>query len=102
MAVLLWQVDVRQIGATFAATRLELSCAAFVLFLMQQAIVAYAWHMLLPAEGNRVPFFRTVEVHFIGSFFGTFLPSSVGMDVIRAYRLGRYLERGVDSASAMF
>ena len=102
IAVLLWQVDIRQIGATFAATRLELSAAAFALFLVQQVIVAYAWHMLLPAGGKRVPFVRTVEVHAIGSFFGTFLPSSVGMDVIRAYRLGRYLEHGVDSASAMF
>ncbi len=102
LALLLWQVDFRQIAAVFAATRVELSFAAFSLFLMQQVIVAYAWHMLLPAEGRRVPFARTVEVHAIGSFFGTFLPSSVGMDVIRAYRLGRYLERGIDSASAMF
>jgi len=102
MAVLLWQVDLRQISSTFAATRFELSLAAFTLFLLQQVIVAYAWHMLLPVDNNRVPFIKTVEVHALGSFFGTFLPSSVGMDVIRAYRLGRYLERGVDSASAMF
>ena len=102
MALLLWQVDIRQISAVFVATRLELSLTAFLLFLLQQVIVAYAWHMLLPTDGSRVPFVRTVEVHAIGSFFGTFLPSSVGMDVIRAYRLGHYLERGVDSASTMF
>lgn len=102
MAILLWQAEVRQIAAALAAAQGGLALAAFALFLMQQMIVAYAWHMLLPANGKPLPFMRTVETHVMGSFFGTFLPSSVGMDVIRAYRLGRYLERSIDSASSMF
>lgn len=102
MALLLWQIELAPLLAAFAATKLELSLLAFALFLFQQVVVAYAWHILLVDQNRNLPFRKTVEVHFIGSFFGTFLPSSVGMDVIRAYRLGRYLERGVDSASAMF
>ena len=102
MAILIWQVDAGVLLDVFASTRLDLLLAAFALFLFQQVVVAYCWHMLLVAENQKAPFFKTVEVHFIGSFFGTFLPSSIGMDVIRAYRLGRFLKRGVDAASSMF
>lgn len=102
MALLLWQIELAPLLSAFAATKLELSLLAFALFLVQQVVVAYAWHILLVDQNRNLPFRKTLEVHFIGSFFGTFLPSSVGMDVIRAYRLGRSLERGVDSASAMF
>ena len=102
MALLLWQIELAPLFAAFTATKLELSLLAFALFLFQQVVVAYAWHILLAGQNRNLPFRKTLEVHCLGSFFGTFLPSSVGMDVIRAYRLGRYLERGVDSASAMF
>jgi uncharacterized protein (TIRG00374 family) len=102
LAVLIWQVDLQQLFAAVLATQLELSLAAFLFFLAQQVVVAWAWQIPLAANGGAAPFMKTLEVHFVGSFFGTFLPSSVSMDIFRAYRLGRYTQRGVDSASAMF
>ena len=101
MAFLVSQINLKELYDVFRTTNLKLWLLAFGVFLFQQGIVAYCWHILLSVD-NKVPFVKTLEVHFIGSFFGTFLPSSVGMDVIRIYRLGRYLEKGVDAASTMF
>ncbi|NUM73076.1 flippase-like domain-containing protein [candidate division KSB1 bacterium] len=102
MALLLWKVDLQQILAAFAATNLNLWLAAFVLFLIQQVLVTYCWQILLAAHHSAPPFIKTLEVHCVGSFFGTFLPTSVAMDVIRAYRLGRYLKHRVDAAGSLF
>jgi hypothetical protein len=102
IALLIWKSSPEKLVAVIAETDLNKYAAAFLLFLFQQVVVAYCWQILLVAQKNRVPFVRTLEVHFVGSFFGTFLPSSIGMDIVRAYRLSRYLRHGVDAASSMF
>ncbi len=102
LAVLIWKSNLNALVGVMAETDLKIYVAAFLLFLFQQVVVVYCWQLLLRAQENRVPFVRTLEVHFVGSFFGTFLPSSITMDIVRAYRLSRHLRRGVDAASSMF
>ncbi|MDZ7275997.1 MAG: flippase-like domain-containing protein [candidate division KSB1 bacterium] len=102
LALLFWKAELPQVAAAFATAHAALWLTAFVLFLVQQVMVTYCWQILLAANGSAPPFRKTLEVHCIGSFFGTFLPTSVAMDVIRAYRLGRHLQRGVDAASSLF
>ncbi len=102
LALLIWKSNLGDLLNVMASADLRLYAAAFALFLFQQVVVTYCWQLLLVAQKNAVPFWQTLKVHFIGSFFGTFLPSSISMDVIRAYHLSRHLRRGVDAASSMF
>ena len=102
MALLLWRIDFAELSTVFRATDLWLFGAATALFFVQQVVVAYSWQILLVAQHNHVPFWRILQVHFIGSFFGTFMPSSVGMDIVRAYSLSRHLRKGVDAMSSLF
>jgi len=102
MALLLWRIDFAELSAVFRTTDLWLFAAATALFFAQQVVVAYSWQILLLAQQNHVPFWRILQVHFIGSFFGTFMPSSVGMDIVRAYSLSRHLRKGVDAMSSLF
>ncbi|MDZ7363351.1 MAG: flippase-like domain-containing protein [candidate division KSB1 bacterium] len=103
LALLIWKSNIGDILNVMAGADLRLYVAAFALFLFQQVVVTYCWQLLLVAQKNSVPFWQTLKVHFIGSFFGTFLPSSISMDVVRAYHLSRHLRRrGVDAASSMF
>jgi hypothetical protein len=102
LALLIWISNVGEIIRVMSGADQRLYVAAFALFLFQQVIVTYCWQLLLVAQKNAVPFWQTLKVHFIGSFFGTFLPSSISMDVVRAYHLSRHLRRGVDAASSMF
>ncbi len=102
LAALIWISDLGEIVNVMSGADTRLYVAAFTLFLFQQVVVAYCWQLLLVAQKNSVPFWKTLQVHFVGSFFGTFLPSSIAMDVVRAYHLSRHLPRGVDAASSMF
>jgi len=102
LALLIWKANLGDIVTVIATADKRLYLAAFALFLFQQVVVTYCWQLLLVAQKNAVPFWQTLKVHCIGSFFGTFLPSSISMDVVRAYHLSRHLRRGVDAASSMF
>jgi hypothetical protein len=102
LALLIWISNVGEIINVMSGADMRYYAAAFALFLFQQVVVTYCWQLLLVAQKNAVPFLQTLKVHFVGSFFGTFLPSSISMDVVRAYHLSRYLRRGVDAASSMF
>jgi len=102
LALLIWKANLGDIVTVIATADKRLYFAAFALFLFQQIVVTYCWQLLLVAQNNAVPFLKTLQVHFVGSFFGTFLPSSISMDIVRAYHLSRHLRRGVDAASSMF
>lgn len=47
------------------------------------------WHRVLVAMGLPTRVWTLVRLHLAGLFVGTFLPSTVGGDVVRASRLGR-------------
>ncbi|MDD3802853.1 MAG: lysylphosphatidylglycerol synthase transmembrane domain-containing protein [bacterium] len=46
-------------------------------------ILALRWQMVLKLYGFNVSVFRSFKIYIIGLFFGNFLPSTVGTDVIR-------------------
>lgn len=46
-------------------------------------IIAARWHQILKAYGFNVSLFKVFRVYMIAFFFNNFLPSTVGMDVVR-------------------
>lgn len=102
MAALVWKIDVGEIVRAFRGVGIGLFALASAVFLVQQVLVAYSWQLLLKAQQSRVPFARVLQVHFIGTFFGIFMPTSVGMDVVRAFALSKHLKNGVDAVTSMF
>ena len=47
------------------------------------------WDLLLKGQGIRMPFGYLSGTFLIGRFFGTFLPSTIGLDAYRAYDVAR-------------
>ena len=64
---------------------------------MARGILALRWVVLLRARGTRLPWWRAFQINLIGSFFSTFLPSTIGGDVVRAYRLSALKGKTADS-----
>ncbi len=58
-------------------------------------MMAWKWKFLLEAGGIRAPFSRLAKIYYIGNFFGTFLPSTVGMDALRTWKLAREEGKGM-------
>jgi uncharacterized protein (TIRG00374 family) len=91
-AAMLW---IARPTAVFAATaRAELSWigAAILLVVVDRALMAYRWMVLLgPIDrGLRPPFAAVLRLFFVSTFAGTFLPGSIGGDLVRAYGLSRF------------
>lgn len=78
--------------------------AAVVLVVADRCLMAYRWITLLcPVDaGTRPPVAGLLRVFFVSTFLGTFLPASVGGDLVRAYSLARLnVARGQALASVL-
>jgi uncharacterized protein (TIRG00374 family) len=71
---------------------------SLLIVLACQLLYAWRWHVLLRAGGVSVSYRCAAEQFFIGSFVNSFIPSTVGGDVARGYRLGR--EHGFHAVAA--
>jgi uncharacterized protein (TIRG00374 family) len=74
------------------------------LVLADRALMAYRWFVLLrPLEREHLPRFGVIlEVFFVSTFLGTFLPGSIGGDAVRAYRLSAHGVPISDSTASVF
>lgn len=57
---------------------------AFVFVFIMSFIIALRWHQIMHAYSVSVGLHRAFRVYMIAFFFNNFLPSMVGMDVVRA------------------
>ena len=99
-ALLLWRSDPAQVWQVTAAANAGWILSAVLLVIVDRALMAYRWFALLsPIEANvRPPFGAVMRVFFVSTFVGTFLPASIGGDLVRAFQLSRY---GVSGAAAL-
>jgi uncharacterized membrane protein YbhN (UPF0104 family) len=89
VAVLAWRVDWGQIGSAFARLNGWFWLAALAVYLAAQTVSGLRWRILARAVGLDGPRAEFVGEYFVGMFFSLFLPTSVGGDVVRAWRLAR-------------
>jgi len=47
------------------------------------------WQTLLRAQDIRLPFLRTLQLHFIGNFFNVALPGAVSGDLVKAFYIAK-------------
>jgi len=64
---------------------------ALVALLMNadRVLMAYKWSILLRAKQVGLPFAEVVRSYYIATFWGAFLPTSLGGDAVRAYRVSK-------------
>jgi uncharacterized protein (TIRG00374 family) len=98
-AYILWTIDPRAALDAFAAADGRWIAGAVALVLVDRALNAYRWLVLLrPIASARPPLSAVLRVFFVSTFVGTFLPASVGGEAVRALALSRY---GVSMADSL-
>ena len=101
-AYLLWKSHPSEVMAAAAGTDWQLVSIAVLLVLLDRALMAYRWVVLLrtldPAE--RPPVREILRIFFTSTFVGSFLPS-VGGDAVRAYAVARLRVRGGDAVASV-
>jgi uncharacterized protein (TIRG00374 family) len=58
--------------------------------------------MLLELKDIDVPFLKVFKIYYVSSFLGIFLPSSLGIDLLRTYSLSKHTRNTRDSISTVF
>jgi uncharacterized protein (TIRG00374 family) len=103
-AYILWRSHPREVLAAMAGADWRLIAIAVALVLVDRALMAYRWLLLLciidPAD--RPPLREVMRIFFVSTFVGTFLPASIGGDAVRAYSMTRLNVRGRDAVASVF
>ena len=97
-----WAADPAQVLDAAADADWRWVAAAIGLVLVDRALMAYRWMVLLCAltPGTRPPFAAVLRIFFVSTFVGSFLPTLAG-DVYRAYSLSRLRVSGAESAASV-
>lgn len=101
-AYVVWKSDPAAILEVSASAHAGWIGLALALVLVDRALNAYRWLILLRAltPGSRPPLAAVMRIFFVSSFVGNFLPS-VGGDVYRAYQLARLNVRPAEAAASV-
>ena len=73
-----------------ASTHYLYILVALAIYFGAIAVGSVKWQILLKAQGIRVPLGSLLSFTFVGLFFGNFLPTNVGGDLVRGYDLARH------------
>lgn len=103
-ALILWKIDARAAGAALAAADWRWILAAVALVLVDRALNAYRWLVLLRplAAGAVLQLADVLRVFFVSTFVGTFLPASIGGDAVRAVAISKHGVAMADSVASVF
>ncbi|HYB72470.1 MAG TPA: lysylphosphatidylglycerol synthase transmembrane domain-containing protein [Candidatus Sulfotelmatobacter sp.] len=99
LALLFSRVDRAQLAAALRGASLPLILLCLPLYAVGQTLSTWRWQILLGAEGIRVPLRRLLALYLEGMFFNLCLPTAVGGDVVRGYRIW-HLSRAGEGAVA--
>lgn len=103
-AFVLWQSNPAEATRALAGADWRLVAATVALVFADRALNAWRWFLLLRplSPAARPPLGAILHVFFVSTFVGTFLPTGVGGDAVRAYALSRLGVRLADSVASVF
>jgi hypothetical protein len=91
-------VDLDRFADILSSTKFSFLFLALFLDMLERPLLAYKWNVLLAAKKMNLAFGKAVKIYFVSTFVGTFLPSSIGGDIFRAYSLHK---NGINSSEAI-
>ena len=83
-------VDLEYIANILIKINWLLFIVSVALLLSTNCVAAWRWQILLNIDQHNVPLLPLVKYYFISLFFGMFLPTAVGGDLVRWYYLKKY------------
>ena len=84
LVFLFWKTDVHKILTILIGTEPHFIIFSILLFSIAVFVISYRWKILLATHSVSIPFSKTTAFYLIGFFFNNFLPTLIGLDMIRA------------------
>jgi len=83
LVYLLQSVDLSDVASHVILGQHDLFFVAILVYIVVVLLSTWRWQILLNAIGGGLPFKTLISSYMVASFFGNFLPSNVGGDVVR-------------------
>jgi glycosyltransferase 2 family protein len=102
-AFILYNVDLPSLVENFKQVNLAYIPFILGLIVLNYVVSSFRWKQLLIHEGSEKASVRYLtSLYFVGSFFNNFMPTSIGGDVYKIFKLGQKIENNADAFSATF
>ena len=75
---------------------------AFITLILGKIITSYRWQVLLKAQDIEIPLRFLIGSVFVGQFFNSFLPTTIGGDAMRAYDTAALSKDSTKSVVSVF
>jgi len=95
------KTDLKNLKNTISNFNPYIYGGAFIILLVHQGLWAYAWKITLEEKNTKLKFSEIFRAVIISHFFGTFLPSSLGPDIILTFNIGRSLPEKQHAPSSL-
>lgn len=100
LAVLALTIDLSEMTRLMAGLRWEVVALVLLLVLGERLLSTWKWQVLLVAQGSDLSLWQLFRIQMTSACFGLFLPSSVGIDVLRMVAISKCSTRPVQAMAA--
>lgn len=100
LALLAYTIDLREMGQLLAGLRWDLFVLLIILCLFERLLSAWKWQVLLAAHGSALSLWQLFRIQMTTGCFGLFLPSALGMDVLRMVAISQCSSKPVQAVAA--
>lgn len=102
IAFLLSRADFRSIYHSLLSANPIYLGLAFITLLIGKLLSGYRWQVLLVSQAIKIPLKSLIASLFVGQFFNSFLPTTIGGDAIRAYDTAVASKQSTKSVTTVF
>jgi len=89
LAFLIYRIGPNQLKVVFFAVNAGYIFLLYGLLALDAIFRSFNWMLLLKVKSHKISLGEIIYNYMVGSFFGTFLPSSLGTDMMRAFLLSQ-------------
>jgi uncharacterized protein (TIRG00374 family) len=101
IAFMLSRLDLDNMLRFLRGADVSLVLLTLVTVFVDRSFMVVRWMKLVEALDIHVPRLRVVKIFFLSTFFGSFLPSGVGGEAVRAVSFSRLTSRGVETVASV-
>ena len=105
IALIWYLLSITEFSAVFASLRSATPfwlLLSFITLLIGKILTSYRWQVLLKAQDIEIPLRFLIASVFVGQFFNSFLPTTVGGDAMRAYDTAAQSKESTKSVMSVF
>src|SRR3990167_6802949 len=103
IGVIIWKIDFSQVVSNVRMVDFKIVPLVILFIALNYIISSVRWKaLLIHSGGEKTSVGYLTKLYFIGAFFNNFMPTSIGGDAYKVYRLGKKINSNTNAFTATF